>query len=72
MKTSSLQNNRPHLEAVLGPLSSNDDAKIRAIFAEAEVVLLEIANHFQFAIAEGAKVANEVRAPISATDNADV
>jgi hypothetical protein len=46
MKTSSLQNNRPHLEAVLGPLSSDDDAKIRAIFAEAEVVLLEIANHF--------------------------
>src|SRR5262245_25837902 len=46
MKTSSLQKNRPHLEAVLGPLSSDDDAKIRGIFAEVDVVLLEIANHF--------------------------
>ena len=46
MNTSSLQKNRPHLETVLGPLSSEDDAKIRAIFAEADMLLLEIAHHF--------------------------
>jgi hypothetical protein len=46
MKTSSLQKNRPHLEAVLGALSSEDDAKIRGIFAEVDVVLLQIAHHF--------------------------
>ena len=46
METSSLQNNRPHLEAVLGPLSSEDDAQIREIFAEVDMLLLEIAHHF--------------------------
>jgi hypothetical protein len=46
METSSLQKNRPHLEAVLGPLSSEDDAKIRGIFAEADMLLLEISHHF--------------------------
>jgi hypothetical protein len=46
METSSLQKNRPHLEAVLGPLSAEDDAKIRGIFAEADMLLLEIAHHF--------------------------
>jgi len=46
METSSLQENRPHLEAVLGPLSSEDDAKIRAIFDEVDAVLLGIARHF--------------------------
>ncbi len=46
METSSLQKNRPHLEAVLGPLSSEDDAKIRAIFDDVDAVLLGIARHF--------------------------
>lgn len=46
METSSLKNNRPHLEAVLGPLSPEDDASIRAIFDEVDTVLLEIARHF--------------------------
>jgi hypothetical protein len=46
METSSLQKNRPHLEAVLGPLSSEDDAKIRAIFDDIDAVLLGIARHF--------------------------
>ena len=45
METSSLEKNRPHLEAVLGPLSPEDDAKVRAIFAEVDTVLLEIAHH---------------------------
>ncbi len=46
METSSLQKNRPHLEAVLGPLSAEADSKIREIFAEADLLLLEIAHHF--------------------------
>ena len=41
-----MQKNRPHLEAVFGPLASEDDAKIRAIFDEVDVVLLEIAHHY--------------------------
>ena len=45
MDTSSLQKNRPHLEPVLGPLSFEDDAKIRTIFDEVDVVLLEIAHY---------------------------
>ena len=44
--TSSLQKNRPHLESVLGPLSSEENAKIRALFDEVDGVLLEIAHHF--------------------------
>jgi hypothetical protein len=46
METSSLKKNRPHLEAVLGPLSAEDDAKIWAILDEVDVVLLEIAHNF--------------------------
>jgi len=46
METSSLRNNRPHLEAVLGPLSADDDANIRAIFDEVDGILLDIARHF--------------------------
>lgn len=46
METSSLRKNRPHLEAVLGPLSVQDDASVRATFDEVDGVLLEIAHHF--------------------------
>ncbi len=46
MQTSSLQKNRPHLEAVFGPLAFEDDAKIRAIFDQVDAVLLEIAHHY--------------------------
>lgn len=40
METSSLRKNRPHLEAVLGPLSAADDASVRAVFDEVDGVLL--------------------------------
>ena len=46
MERSSLQKNRPHLDAVLGPLSAEDDSKIRTILSEVDTVLLEIAHHF--------------------------
>jgi hypothetical protein len=46
METSSLQKNQPHLESVLGPLSAEDDSKIRRILSEVDTVLLEIASHF--------------------------
>jgi hypothetical protein len=46
MEPSSLRKNRPHLEAVLGPLSAQDDASVRAIFDEVDGGLLEIARHF--------------------------
>lgn len=46
METSSLRKNRPHLEAVLGPLSAQDDKTVRAIFDEVDGILLEIARHF--------------------------
>lgn len=46
METSSLRKNWPHLEAVLGPLSAQDDASVRAILDEVDGVLLEIARHF--------------------------
>jgi hypothetical protein len=46
METSSLRKNRPHLEAVLGPLSAQDDKGVRAIFDEVDGVLLDIARHF--------------------------
>jgi hypothetical protein len=46
MDSSSLQKNQPHLEAVLGPLSAEDDSKIRTILSDVDTVLLEIASHF--------------------------
>jgi hypothetical protein len=46
MQTSSLRNNRPHLESVLGTLSQQDDASVRAMFDEIDGVLLKIARHF--------------------------
>lgn len=46
METSSLRKNRPHLEAVLGSLSAEDDASVRTILDEVDGVLLEIARHF--------------------------
>lgn len=46
MQTFSLKKNRPHLESVLGPLSEQEDAKIRAVLDEVDDVLLEIARHF--------------------------
>ncbi|MBK7203374.1 hypothetical protein [Candidatus Amarolinea dominans] len=45
METSSLRKNQPHLEAVLGPLSAEDDANMRAIFDEVDGALLELARH---------------------------
>ena len=41
MKTSSLRKNQPHLEAIFGALSAEDDSKIRSILEDAEEVLLE-------------------------------
>lgn len=46
MDSSSLQKNQPHLEAVLGPLSDDDDSKIRTILSDVDKVLLEIASDF--------------------------
>jgi hypothetical protein len=46
MKTSSLRKNQPHLEAIFGALSAEDDSKIRSILKDADEVLLEIANHY--------------------------
>ena len=46
MESSSLQKCQPHLEAVLGPLSAEDDSKIRLILSEVDGILLEIARHF--------------------------
>jgi hypothetical protein len=46
MQTSSLHENRPHLESVLGPLSEQDDVTVRAIFGEVDAVLLELARQF--------------------------
>lgn len=46
MQVSSLQKNRPHLESVLGPLSDEEDSKIRTLLSEVDGVLLEIAHHF--------------------------
>lgn len=46
METSSLRKNRPHLEAVLGPLSAQNEASVRATFDEVDGVLLGIARQF--------------------------
>jgi hypothetical protein len=46
MKVSSLRKYRPHLESVLGPLSAEDDASVRTILDEVDVVLLQLARHF--------------------------
>jgi hypothetical protein len=46
METSSLRKNRPHLEAVLGPLSCEDDAQIRASLDDVDAVLIDIAKYF--------------------------
>jgi hypothetical protein len=46
MQSASLQKYQPHLESVLGPLTEEDDSKIRSIFREIDGVLLEIAHHF--------------------------
>jgi len=46
VETSSLRKNQPHLEAVLGPLSAQDDASIRAIFDDVDGVLHELARYF--------------------------
>lgn len=46
METSSLQNNQPHLESVFGPLSADDDSKLRSIFRDVDQILLEIARHY--------------------------
>ena len=46
METSSLKKNQPHLESVFGPLSEEDNSKIRTILDEVDVILLEIARHF--------------------------
>jgi len=45
METSSLKNNQPHLESVFGPLSEEDDSRIRTILEEVDAILLEIAHH---------------------------
>ena len=37
---------RPLLESVLGPLTEAEDAAVRGIFAEIDVVLLDFARHF--------------------------
>jgi hypothetical protein len=46
MQTSSLRKNRPHLESVLGPLSVEDDSRVRGLLDEVDGVLLELARHF--------------------------
>ena len=46
MEVSSLQRNKPHLESVLGPLSDEDDLRIRSLLDEVDRVLLEIAGNF--------------------------
>jgi hypothetical protein len=45
METSSLRKNRPHLEAVLGPLSAQDNASVRTLLDEVDGVLIQIARH---------------------------
>jgi hypothetical protein len=46
MESSSLQKNRPHLESVLGPLSSEDNTKVWRTFDDVDLVLRETAQHF--------------------------
>ena len=46
MNSSSIQNHQPHLESVLGPLSEEDDFKIRSMFLEIDAMLLGLARSF--------------------------
>jgi len=46
MEVSSLKKYRPHLEAVLGPITAEDDVKIRTVLDEVDQIMLGIARHF--------------------------
>jgi len=46
MEASLLQKNQPYLDAVFGPLSAEDDSKIRGILSQVDIVLVAIARHF--------------------------
>ncbi|MBK9259281.1 MAG: hypothetical protein IPM54_05540 [Polyangiaceae bacterium] len=48
MQSSSLKKYRPHLEAVLGAISAEDDVSIRAILDEVDEILIGVARYFGY------------------------